>query len=210
MAEDKVDVGKVKLTNVRLSFCDALFLPKSVNGGNARYSSNFLMDPNTPEGAANIKKLKAAAVAKMREKYGDDQAKWPKIKPANKCLRDGDEENWDGYAGHMYLSTSNRDKPKTVDRNPKRELKQEDGRLYAGCYVNAVVKLWIQQAKTIEDGSTIPNRINASLEAVQFYKDGEAFGARPVDPNEEFDDLSDDDSDLGDIDPDTGGDDDVL
>ena len=44
-------------------------------------------------------------------------------------------------------------------------------------------------------------RINANLRAVQFVKDGEAFGVKPVDAEDEFDVLEGDAA---------GGDDDFL
>jgi hypothetical protein len=52
---------------------------------------------------------------------------------------------------------------------------------YAGCYVNATIVVWAQDN---EHGK----RINAQVKAVQFFKDGEAFGAAAVNPDDEFTD----------------------
>ena len=70
---------------------------------------------------------------------------------------------------------------------------------YSGCYVNAVIEVWAQDN---EHGK----RLNARLKSVQFFKDGEAFGAAPSNPNEDFtDDMAgttggyDDDDDADDM-----------
>jgi hypothetical protein len=47
--------------------------------------------------------------------------------------------------------------------------------------VNAVIRIWFQDN---EHGQ----RINASLEAVQFLRKGEAFGATQIDVDDAFDD----------------------
>jgi hypothetical protein len=59
-------------------------------------------------------------------------------------------------------------------------------------------------------------RANAMLKSVQFLRDGESFGAAPVNPDDEFDDdmvgevgSIGDDGDDSYGEPDTGGDDDV-
>lgn len=201
-------VGEVILKNVRLSF-PSLFKPyaQESDDGEDRevFKASFLIPKNDPEG--NLKKIKAAAEQAKIKKWGADPKQWPKLKADRVCLRDGDEENWDGYAGHMYLSASS---PVTRPPSVVTNRKDKDGRWieakvgqagapYAGCFVNAIVRVWVQDNK-------YGKRINASLESVQFRSDGEAFGAAPVDPNDKFDD--DDVSDPGDFGDD--GDDDSL
>jgi hypothetical protein len=91
--------------------------------------------------------------------------------------------------------------PKIVDRNPSRVIKESDGRIYAGCYVNAIVRLWCQDN---EHGK----RLNASLEAVQFVKDGEAFGAKAIDPMSAFENIEDDEDGLSPVGGNASSDDD--
>lgn len=208
-------VGRVKLRNVRLSF-PHLFEPQegmvdedTGKKGADKYNAAFLFSKNTPDGKANFAAVKAAAEAVKTEKWGKNP---PKLKPEKICLRDGDQEDWDGYEDCFYLTSSNTRQPVLIDRR-----KGPDGQwvrlldssgdpvpgalelLYAGCYVNAVVSLWAQDNKH-------GKRINASLEAVQFVKHGEAFGAKPVNPDDSFDDsdVPDEDDESG------GGDDDGL
>ncbi|WP_244126983.1 ssDNA-binding protein, partial [Xylella fastidiosa] len=66
------------------------------------------------------------------------------------------------------------------DRTP---LAAQDGRPYAGCYVNANIELWAQD-------NNYGKRINASLGGVQFLRDGEAFAGGGVASVEDFEDLS--------------------
>lgn len=156
--------GQVILTNVRLSFAD-IFRAKSVNEGEPRFSANFLLDKEGDK--KQIEKVEAAIKSLV-----DSKNKGKKL-PADKvCLRDGDEKDYDGFAGHMFISAANKKRPTVVDRDNS-PLTEEDGKPYSGCYVDGVVRLWWQDNK-------FGKRINASLEVVRFRKDGESFGAAPV------------------------------
>lgn len=200
MAE-KSKVGEVRLENVRLSFA-ALFTPETNTNDEgkvtARYKANFLIDPETKQGTKNDTKIKAAIKAVRIEKWGDD---YPKLKADRLAYRDGDEETWDGYEGMWYVSSSRAEKlgpPVVVDRNPKVRLTEKSGKPYSGCHVNAIVRFWAQ------DDPKFGKRVNCTLEAVQFYEDGEAFGAGQVDAEEVFDSFDDDDGD------EAGDDDDLV
>lgn len=181
MAE-KSNIGEVTLKNVRLSF-PHIFKPQPFKNGEGepKYNCSFLL--HKEKNKAEIEAMRKAINGVAKEKWPTDM---PKLKPEKLCMRDGDVEDWDGYPGHYYVSASNKRRPAVIDRN-RSPLTEDDGKPYAGCYVNAVVRVWAQDSK--EFGK----RINASLEAIQFVKDGDAFGAKPVDVNEKFDDLGDTD-----------------
>lgn len=208
MAETQV--GEVILKNVRLSFAD-LFKPGKPQKNDdgelvpGKYKANLLIpkkgnpdyEKDPVNAQANLKKLKAAAEQVKVDKWND---KVPKLKPEKVFLRDGDGEDWDGYELTYYVSANNPNQPVLVDRKKDAkgkwiELTVANGGpklLYSGCYVNAIVRIWAQD-------NSFGKRLNASLESVQFVKHGEAFsGAKPVDPNEKFDDMEDDDGDIGD------------
>jgi hypothetical protein len=76
-------------------------------------------------------------------------------------------------------------RPTIIDRD-KTPLVEEDGKPYAGCYVNAVVDLWYS------DHPKGGKQVLGNLLGVQFAKDGEPFGSGAVDVDDEFDDLDDD------------------
>lgn len=183
---------EVRLENVRLSFAHIFRAqkPKKKNedGTEAapKFNCSFLIPKDTKQGKANVERMKEAMRAARDAKWGKNP---PKLKPEKMCLRDGDQEDWDGYEGHMYVSASNTRRPVVLDRN-KTPLTEEDGKPYSGCYVNAVVRIWCQD-------NAHGKRINASLEGVQFVKDGDAFGAAPLD-EDAFDDLGEDDESFDD------------
>lgn len=219
MADEKKKVaGRIKLEGVRLSFAD-IWRPKSLTRQDGtesppKFSANFLIPKDGKLTAIvggkrmpimqALKKTKIEAIAK---KLGDEKAKTLKVKASNYAVKDGDEENYDGYEGNYYLGSNNTKQPKLIGRD-KRPLSESDGILYSGCYVNAIVTLWYQPAGT-KNGNAVPHAVYGSLEAIQFFEKGEAFGAAGVDVDEDFDDLTDDDDDLDDNDLDDEDDDDV-
>lgn len=222
--EKKKTIGRVTLKEVTLSFCD-LFVPgkpmKADDGSMqpGKFKSNGLMkkvgDPFMAQNKAAVAKAKEEV---MRKAWGDDPKKWPKIKPNLMCLRDGDLEDWDGYEGSIYISASNQEQPALVHRKKDPDtgklivLTRANGGpklLYAGAVANIIARLWAQKSKTLPNGSVIPNRINATLESVQFVRHGTPFsGATPVDPDAEFEELEDEDGDESDFDSEADGDDD--
>lgn len=202
-------VGEVRLKDVRLSFAHlfepqpGIFDKRTGKTSEPRWGANFLIPKNGAHGIAELAKIQAAAKEAKRAKWGDEK-NWPKLKPERLCLRDGDLEDYDGYDGHYYLSSGRQTKTKDGAENPppalvdrdKSRLEKKSGKLYSGCFVNAIVRIWAQ------DDPTYGKRINCSLEAVQFARHGDAFGARPVDPDEAFDDITEEfASDISDDEP---------
>ena len=86
--------------------------------------------------------------------------------------------------GSMAIKGGSNRRPTVIDRD-KSPLVEDDNKLYAGCYVNCVLELWFQD-------NSYGKRINCNLLGVQFAKDGESFGAGPVDASDDFADISDD------------------
>jgi hypothetical protein len=175
----KSDTGKsieVKLTDVRLSFA-SVFKKKSFgdDDSNPRYAATFLMDKRKQ--ADLIRKCEDAIDDAKYAKWGDKQ---PSLRDDKLALRDGDDENYDGYEDMMYVAARSERRPQVLDRD-RTPLTEDDGRPYSGCFVNAIVRFWAQDNKW-------GKRVNASLEGVQFVKDGEAFGPAPLD-DDAFDDL---------------------
>jgi hypothetical protein len=174
-----------KITNVRIAFCQNLFVPGTFAGqenGDKKYSSTFLL----PKSDEQVKAINAVIMNVAVEKWA---AKGAKIlddlrKNGRVCMRDGDEKDqYDGFAGCMSINASNKLAPKVLDRD-RGILSKDNGKPYAGCYVNASIDIWAQDNQW-------GKRINATLRGVQFLKDGDAFvGSGPV-TDEEFDDLGD-------------------
>lgn len=173
---------KVKLQSVRLAF-PQLFEAKTVNGeGEPAYSASFLLEPDHPA----IAEIKAAMEQLGKEKWG---AKWPNVKKEiegkdRTALHDGDTKaDYTGFPGNYFISARNKTRPLVIDRD-KSPLTTQDGKPYAGCYVNASIELWCQD-------NNFGKRINASLRGVQFLKDGDAFAGGGSASDDEFDDIAD-------------------
>jgi hypothetical protein len=151
-------MAKIKLNNVRLSFA-SLFKKATFGGEETKFEGTFLIDKD--DQADTIAEINTAIAAMLKEKKA-------KLSPDRICLKDGDEIDYDGYAGHMSIKASNAKRPIVIDRD-KSPLVEDDGKPYSGCYVNAIVELWFQD-------NTWGKRVNANLLAVQFVRDGEPFG----------------------------------
>lgn len=186
-------MAKIKLVNVRLSF-PALFEAEQFDGkGPFKYRAAFLMEP----GSANHKAVEKGVNEVAKEEWKDKAPIILKAAAGDSKLRliqDGDSKTYDGYAGMVVVSASRdqtKGRPLILDQRPKNEdgspniLSQTDGKPYAGCYVNATIELWPQNNK-------YGKCVRATLLAVQFSKDGDAFGAGTTTGSpDEFEDLSD-------------------
>lgn len=180
MSQPTKDPNVVKLTNVRLSY-PQLFVPKPPEEGKEPvYSATFLL--NKKEHAPLI-----AEIEKLTERVALDEFK-KKVKLNRVPLRDGNEkEGTDGYGDEvMFVGARNAKRPVVVDRDLT-PLTADDSKPYAGCFVNATVRLFAFDHKTGGKG------VSMSLRAVQFVKDGESFGAGPVDAEQEFEKMEVDD-----------------
>jgi hypothetical protein len=134
--------------------------------------------------AETITEIQEAIKLAIKEKLAGAKVGADKL-----CMKDGDDSDYEGYAGTMSLKAANAKRPLVIDRD-KTPLAESDNRPYSGCYVNAIIELWAQN-------NAYGKRINANLLAVQFYKDGQPFGDAganaSVNDFDAFDDESDDD-----------------
>jgi hypothetical protein len=172
---------KVKLEKVRLAF-PKLFKAEQVNGeGEPQFSATFIFPKDHP----NVKDIENAILQVAKEKWADKaDVILKKVKAELKtCLKDGDlKADLDGFVGNYFLNASNKTRPYVINRD-KTQLNSDDGVIYAGCYVYAVIDIWAMDNK-------FGKRICASLSGVQFYKDGDAFTGGGVASDADFDDLS--------------------
>jgi hypothetical protein len=171
---------KVRLEDVRLAFPE-LFTAKTVNGqGDPAFSATFLMQPDSP----SVEVLNNAFEEIGKEKWGN---KWVNVKKELEtkdrlALHDGDaKSNYSGFPGNLYISARNKTRPLVIDRN-KSPLTAQDGKPYAGCFVNASVELWAQD-------NNYGRRINATIKGVQFLRDGDSFTGGTSASEDDFDDV---------------------
>lgn len=175
-------MSQLMLTNVRLSF-PSLFKRSVFQGKECKFEATFLIPKDDKETLAKIN----GAIDTLIAEHKINKASIPADKM---CLRGGDVafnkdgEPLDGYPGHFSFKASSNQQIQIVDRN-KMPIIEEDNKLYAGCYVNAVVSVWYQN-------NAYGRRINGNLYAVQFVKDGESFGSSPSNAAGMFDALDSD------------------
>lgn len=74
----------------------------------------------------------------------------------------------EAYIGQARITTRSRVRPAVFDADGT-PLLNDTGRLYDGCYVHAIVSLWVQ------DHPKGGRRVNANVVGVRFAKDGDAF-----------------------------------
>lgn len=181
---------EVLLVGVRLSYPN-LFKPmksKDRPDEPGKFSASFILDKEKD-------KVQIAAINAKINAILAENNKGAKIAPDKLCLRDGSfKPDKEGYSDAVvFITASNARRPRVVDKKSVRDangkfvdIEPGDPRIFGGCYVNAVVRLWWQDNK--EGGK----RVNGSLESVQYVKEGEPFGSAPVDADEAFADVPDD------------------
>lgn len=198
----------IRLKNVRLAF-PALFEPSSIGEGQPKYGAKLIVsddseavligDKQIAGSAAGICELaiKQVAITKWKDKAQaivqnfDRLGKKPDTFFVPGPYKNRDGVPYDGFVARSYVTATNQVRPTLVDRDGKTQLIPGDGRLYAGCFVNALISVWAQD-------NQYGRAIRASLKGVQFLRDGDAFGAGTVAGIGAFDDLSADDSTVAD------------
>lgn len=175
---------KVSLRNSRLAFSDALWEAKQVNGeGKPAFSCCLLIPPDHPQ----VKEIHEAMIAVAKEKWGAKaEALLKEMATKDRlALHDGNgKSQYDGFPGNLFISARSQARPTIKDRDGKTPLTAQDGKPYAGCFVNAILEFWAQDNK-------FGKRINAQVRGVQFLRDGDAFSAATAASDEEFEDMSD-------------------
>jgi hypothetical protein len=167
---------KIKLQNVRLSF-PSLFQKAVFEGKEGKFEATFLLDKESQ--ASLISEINDKIDTFLASKF-PGQAVPKSIKRT--CFQDGDTKDYDGYANQMAIKGGSNRRITIIDRD-KTPLTEEDGKLYAGCYVNAVLELWYS------DHNLGGKQVLANLNGVQFVKDGEAFGDGDTNALDDFESL---------------------
>lgn len=169
-------MAKVILQNVRLSF-PSLFHKAQYQGNETKFEATFLI----PKGDKVISQIEKAIKEAAEEKFG--VGKVPK--GMKNPLIDGDEKEYNGYEGMVAVKASSSRRVTILDRD-KTPIVEEDNKIYAGCYVNAIIETWVQ-------ANDFGKRVNFNLLGVQFVKDGESFGAGNIDVTDDFNTIESDD-----------------
>jgi hypothetical protein len=171
------------LRDVRLAYAHGLWEKSVPRGAEATAKPKFRVCFILPFKHPQIKEIEKVIEDEMKAKFG---AKWAKVLEAAKaskksCLRDGDDNEGDGFAGNMFIAANAETRPSTFnhDRSP---VSKDDGVLYSGCYVNASIDVYAFD--NVSKGNS------AGLRGVQFLRKGDAFGSGGAADESEFDEIS--------------------
>ena len=172
----------ILLSNAVLSF-PQLVEPRSYQEGQPKkYSADLILDP----AGDDWKRVMQAVMTAAQTKWGDNAQAVLQMVQSDRKLRafgSGAEKvdkktfkPYDGYEGKVYVSGINANPPqmiqtdgKAIDPTNTMAYQALARKLYGGCYVNAAVKIWVQDNK-------YGRGIRCELVAVQFSKDGTPFG----------------------------------
>ena len=135
----------------------------------------------------SLSALEAAVAEVVKAEYGANPPKKLKLP-----FKDGDEENWDGYEGHLFIRTTSVRPPKLIDQN-RNEVTGADieKMFYAGCWVRAAVNPF-----TYDNSGN--KGVSFGLQLVQFIRNDVPFsGSVRIDQIDELpeEDIAPDDLD---------------
>ncbi len=192
MSRHEEDVGakyEIKAYG-QFSFCHP-FKPRAFAGSKGddgsppKYQSALLIpkkDKKTYNEILDV--IEDAIVDKLGKDGKVPRSKW--------FIKDGDvlaeESGREECAGHWVISASNGRAPLVVDKDGDTELVEKDGKPYSGSFGYMVFRAWVQD-------NQFGKRVNASLEGLQFMKDGPAFGAAPLSKSRFKDERDEDERD---------------
>ena len=129
-------MSKVVTGKVRFSYAN-VWEPKSINGGEEKYSVSILIPKKDTKTVEAIKKAIEEAKQEGVAKFG---GKVPNV--LKTPLRDGDEERPDdpAYEGHYFFNASSSRKPQIVDADVQPIIDRDE--FYSGCYGRASINFY--------------------------------------------------------------------
>lgn len=176
--ENKINT-KVVTGKVRFSYAN-VWEPKSINGGDEKFSVSLIIPKVETKTIAEIKAAIDAAKQEGKARLGG------KI-PANLKipLRDGDVERPDdeAYKNSYFVNANSKDRPQVVDKNVKPILDQTE--VYSGCFGRASITFYAFN----QNGN---KGIACGLQNIQKLSDGEPLSGHSR-AEDDFTTLEDED-----------------
>lgn len=162
--------NKILTPDFRVAF-PSVFSKRKFGEGDPKYWVTMLFPPD-----ADLGPLRDAAREALEEKWPNPDKR---PKNLNDPFRNGDDVEWDGFAGTTFVRASSLYAPGVIDRRKERITDEE--LFYAGCWARATVNAFAYDKKG--------NRgVSFGIRNIQFLRDDEPFTGRTA-PEEDFDDL---------------------
>lgn len=160
MESTKVITGKVRFSYVHV------FEPKSINGGDEKYSVSLIIPKSDKKTITDINRAIDHAIKEGTSKFGGKVPATLKLP-----LRDGDHERPDeeAYQDSYFINTNSKNRPGIVDKELRAILDPND--LYSGCYGRASITFYAFN----QNGN---KGIACGLQNIQKWSDGEPLGGR--------------------------------
>ena len=180
----------IYLSNVRVSFPQLVEPKKTTNEkGEVRtaWSADFILPPDSQQYKQVMQQYMTLAVDKWKER-AQTIMQMIQADRKSRCYGNGAEKvnkttllPYDGYEGNAYVSAISNRQPQMiqpngqpVDASNSMAYQAIARGVYGGCYVNAAIRLWLQE-------NTHGRGVRCDLVAIQFSKDGDAFGGGGAD-----------------------------
>lgn len=179
--------NQIWIKRARLSFPALLMAKESVPGAVPKFSSDFIIDPASPDWGDLMTLVQTVAV----EKWADQAPQILQMIANDKrsrCYGEGKEKVkttdgsiYAGYDGNMYVGGNNASQPQLIGTDaqalpPTANLNEL---FNGGNYVSAILNIWAQD-------NQFGKAIRGNLVAVQFLEKGESFGVAPTDATSIF------------------------
>lgn len=180
----------IYLSNVRVSFPQLVEPKKTTNEkGEVRtaWSADFILPPDSQQYKQVMQQYMTLASEKWKER-AQTIMQMIQADRKSRCYGNGAEKvnkttllPYDGYEGNAYVSAISNRQPQMiqpngqpVDASNSMAYQAIARGVYGGCYVNAAIRLWLQE-------NTHGRGVRCDLVAIQFAKDGDAFGGGGAD-----------------------------
>lgn len=189
------DAQTIQISNVRLSFPTLREAEASIEGGKKKFGANFLIDPQTESGKANIAAcMKAIEAAEIAE-FGEVGAIAKRVEdPKRQALRRGEKfknqegEVYEGYAGMIGISARADRRPKLFDRYRKEVPIENIDDVFVGGYAcDAIIRFFCVKGQ--DKGGA---GLFCTIHAIRSRQEGQAFGFVNNTTGDDFEELPDD------------------
>jgi hypothetical protein len=188
---------EVMLKNVRIAFCQTLLGEAEDYQGNGvfRHSATFLIEPGSANDKAVKDAIKTEAV-NVWAKKADSMLESLKGNSNKYCYQNGNTKDYDGFEGKMFIGAHRKkadgrpmllDSVKDPETGKAAKLTGAEGRIYAGCYVNAKISIYCQAGQN--------SGVRAGLLGVQFAGPGDSFGGAGRAKETDFDAIDAEETD---------------
>jgi hypothetical protein len=164
---------KIKINGVRLSYPNVFRKGFYEGKENKKYTVSLVLDKSDPE-HIKAKKIIDEQISNI---YNETKTERSSFKDDKFCIKEDSEE----FQNSWVIKTGNPKRITIIDRD-KTPLTEEDGKIYAGCYVNVVIDLYYYDKQ-------YGKFILSNIYGIQFSKDGEPLEGGIVDVTDDFDDL---------------------